>query len=517
MERVALVMRLKWIFAFSIISFSTLAYPDAGGAGAPPKEVKQAPPPGPHWEMTFRDASLLKQLLDKNKWYDQFHNSVFYQGAINRIGPVVFSLADDFGVGAKGWKARLIDHLYAKVLENHPVTISYFNNFKFAHPIAITSMTLSSNEKTVIDSLTTIFRSGEDKDIEIAAGKIVKVTPLFIRGQKFAMAFDGGCLSVGRDAKVAALANNRCIRTKFDKKHDGQLTLNLTHLFPALTGVREKFFNAEEEMRLNLKWNASESSFVPTDGILNFSSHKPPILKAKMTSAMTQAVPGNSIFVATGQISRFDQLSVEGIKKYLSSGPDVLRAKKPLAATLFYAPITYQPKETASNDEASDEEGVRIPSSVPPKSQKPQILLGSGLLLQYSATNANALSEISKLFSGKLRGDIYARPVCGDQLVISNDIEVVQLVEQACNKKISSLNELANKVGQAFTKTDFSVVTYFSPGKLLSRYLQKGLEKASVAESSDVEIVKAKKLLEDLNDQVLVGTQDGNKLVMKAL
>ncbi len=527
MEIVAIVKSQKyrrqlWGYALLLVCGVTgVARADVGAADAPKPAARSRAPLAPNWELVVKDATLIQQLMDKNKWYQEFHQSMLYQGLVQKMSPILFSNSDEYGVGAKGWKGRLLDHVYSKVMAGHPLVISYFNRRDYSSPFTISVQDISGTEKSAVAALVEIFRTTEDQKVDVGSLKGVPVTPLLIRGQRFALSISDRCLSIGRDAFLTALAGSRCKGAILEKGEDGRLSVSLAQQFPAFNGLRERFFSTEEESRIHLKWNSSEARFEAIDAVIGLKDAQAPILKGKWGTSLLKALPASAIFYSTVQVPSFDGYSQEGLTKYLKSDLSSLRKRKATPMTLFYAPVL------AAESEGGEEQAVREEEEKEQRSSRgaslsAKLSLATGLLLPMIGKNDKLMADLTHLLSGTKKGEVFFRPVCGDSVVLSNRLELVQLVEKVCSKKAPSMNEMGAKWVSDLGSSDFSAAAYFSPGKMLSRYMQIGWDnrkigKKEVAVAFPEELVKAQKLVESLSDQVFFGSVDGKKIVLKAV
>jgi hypothetical protein len=87
-------------------------------------------------------------------------------------------------------------------------------------------------------------------------------------------------------------------------------------------------------------------------------------------------------------------------------------------------------------------------------------------------------------------------------IVLSNQKLLVQLVDEVCAKKRASVAD-AMKAESVEESARF----FFSPGRMLSRYMKMGWEKSKKV-SSPAEIEMAEKLLEDLPSYLYSGKLD---------
>lgn len=464
-------------------------------------EVKQkAPEISPHWEFVVRDASLLAQVTGKNAWYKEFRQSSLYLGLMQKYAPVLYSAADEYGTGMNAWKGTLIEHLYGKIMQDHPMMISYYNRGQLISPLGISVMQLSQGEKSILETLIKVFRSGDDQEITVDRNSksMVKsmVTPLMIRGQRFAILVSSQCMTLSRDPQVVVRSQERCAKKTLPRGEDASLSVNLLQHFPALAGIKNRFFNAEDDLQVKLQWNSSLARFEATSASLSFHSKPDVLLKEKLSANMIQALPANSIFFANLQLPKLFPLSHEKLASYLAKSPEALKTKGSTAITLFYAPVQEE--------------------------SKPGRIAG-GLLMQSGRLDPKGLENLVGIFQGAKRGEIFVRPVCGDLTVVSNRLEVIQLIENTCSRKNANFGDFSQKWTREILKNSYASNAYFSLGKLLTQYLKIGWAKSkgNVKSSSPSteglpdDINQAQRLFESLDDIAMSGNLESTKLLMK--
>lgn len=446
--------------------------------------VRKAPPLEPSWEFIVKDSANLNQIVQKNAWYQEFRKSPMFDGTFNQLSPVLFSLANEYGAAAKSWKGRLIDFVYDQVASGKPVQFSYYSRAGLTSPAVLTIFKLGKAEKKVVDTFVGLFRSGDDKEIETTGGKTQKVTPLLIRNQRFAIVVRDDCFSISRDPGLAGAKGAAC--TSLAKpKHDAVVKVQLSQVFPAFAGLREKFVSADDVVEMNMKWVSSGSRFEMMGGTLNFSNPETPLQKSKIAENLMRALPESTFFWGSLNLPSFNTFKDREFKNYLSAGAKVLKSRKPASYALFYAPYEAENKNTKA---------------------------ATGMLMQFKGANAATMEELAALLKEHKSGEVFMRPVCDDMIVLSNQKLLVQLVDEVCAKKRASVAD-AMKVDSSL---EDAARFFFSPGRMLSRYMKMGWEKSKKV-SSPAEIEMAERLLEDLPSYHYSGKLDSKLMTFSSV
>jgi len=503
-----MVMSRKfWILSF--VLFTTLASfaqedGEDGSSDAPEgPPVRRSAPLLPTWQLTLKDSRYLNQMVQKNAWFQEFRQTPLYMGLMQKLSPVLFSMADEYGPSAQSWKGRLLDYAYEKIMAGQPVVVSYYNRPSLVSPVVISLFDLPSANSKIAEGLIKVFRSAEDKEMELEGAVKIKVTPLLIRNQKFAVFLKDKCLVISRDPELVSLNALGCKDLKAPAA-DGVFQLRISQQFPALNGLREKFLATDDILQMNFKWNSSLYKLEPDAAQVQLKGLSP-FQKGKLSAAVVKGLPATSFFYATATLPSLGSVDGEGVAKYFKEDKKTLLKRKPTSVTLFYTPfIEYSEVEEEKN-------------KVKGKKEITEWKMGTGLLLHYPSASTKTLEDLSQLMKGQKAGEIFMRPVCKDLIVLSNQKNMIRLVDEVCGKKRPSFAELNEKWGQQLTKKDISAAFYFSSGKLMSRYMQMGWEKnKNKAGELPIEIKQSQKLVESLPEYLFSGTTDKNLLLMKS-
>ena len=364
-----------WIFS-SILLFSLTGWSQADDSAGDKEEgapTRREAPLQPTWQVTLKDSRYLQQMVQKNSWYQEFRQTPLYMGFMQKLSPVLFSLADEYGPSAQSWKGRLLDYAYDKIMAGQPIVISYYNRTSLVSPVVISLFNLPSANSKVAEGLIKVFRSGEDKEIEIEGAPKLKVTPLLIRGQKFAAFLKDKCLIISRDPKLVSMTAQNCGQLKAPAM-DGVFQLRLSQQFPALNGLREKFLVADDVLQVNLKWNSSAYKFEPDAAQVGLKEPSP-FQKAKLQSAVVKALPSSAFFYATATLPSLEAVNGDSVTRYFKEDKKALVKRKPTSVTLFYSPfMDYSEIEEEKNKVKTKKEVI-------------EWKMGTALLLHYPSVS----------------------------------------------------------------------------------------------------------------------------------
>ncbi len=469
-------------------------------------EVRKSPPLEATWQLTIKDSRNFQQMVQKNVWFQEFRQTPFYYGAIQKISPVLFSLADEYGPSAQSWKGRLLDYAYEKIIDGQPVLVSYYNRASLVSPIVISLFDIPDSKIKAATALIKVFRSAEDKEIELKNGMKAFVTPLLIRNQKFAVSLMDKCLIISRDPQLVALQSLNCKNLK-KPSLDGIFEIKLSQQFPALNGVREKFLATGDVVTVNLKWNSSDYKYQPLEAGLPLKENNP-FQKKKMNMAVVKSLPADSFFYLMATLPSFGSLNGEGVKSYFSEDLKTRLKRKPTTVTLFYSPFL---DEQMPKDEEEESNKNKPAKSV--------WKLGTALLLHYPGVNQKVMEGFSELMKTDTGGEVFMRPVCGEMIVLSNQKGLIKWVDQVCSQKRASFAELDKKMGQELTQKEISGAFYFAPGKMISKYIQQGWSNSKNAKEQEEipnEIRTSQAFIEKLPEYLFAGLAEKKQLTLKS-
>lgn len=456
-----------------------------GERGEKPKQDPAAMVP----QFTFRakDGKLLTQIMQKNKWYLEFRQTSFYQGAVGRIAPVLFTPPDDHGSAAKAWKGRLLDYLQQKILENRPVAIHYFRRSRLASPFAVSVSGLSKAEIAVANQLISSLKSGEPVVMKFRDAGSVSVTPLLVKQQKFGAILKDGCLSVGRSPEAVAAASYWCRQAR-PLQGDGEIGVSLDESFPALRGVREKFLGVMPELRVPMKWNSAEARFSVQPARLELADHA--LKTGKIPIELINALPSDALFFSSALVpmpaSGFDP---GGMQSYFKTPKAKLQKAPILPVALVYFPVNHEGK-----------------------GPRPE----TALLLHVPKATDAAIAQLATSFTPTKKRETFVRKTCDGVIALSASKEALDALEQVCKKQRASFAQMADKWTTPLKTPALSGVAYLSPGRLFSTQIDRGWQKTKTQEPAE-EIKTARHLVEKLPTYMFTGAAEPKSLVLKAV
>lgn len=443
-------------------------------------------------EVTFRvkDGKILSQLMTKNKWFLDFRQSGLFQGTFFRLGHVIFASPDESGSAAAAWKGRLLDSLYETILQNRPVSLFRYRASNLTSPYVVSVQGLSKAELTTAETLMKVLKSADAVEVEVEAGRKVKVTPLLVKQQKFAAVLDGGCLSVGRSSDAVAAASALCPRLAPLTK-DAEARVNLDASFPALTTLRGTFLGIKPEARIDFAWKASDSRLAVTGSEVELASGQHLLMKEKMPADFLKALPASTVFFSSAFVPRPSGYAPDALTAYFKSAKPALRKSKPQAVALAYLGIDDSPKEASR----------ALPA----------------ILIHQPGATAAQVTQLSKTFDGREKRAVFVRKVCPNVIAVAQKAAALDLLEKTCKKEVASFEQMPERLIGPLSKEAVSGAAYLSPGRLLSNYIQNGWYALKKNDQLPAELKSSRSLVEQLPSYVFVGQADDKRLALKAV
>lgn len=439
--------------------------------------------------VSIKNSQNLYSLATKNKWFSEFRQSSLYYGIIFDLYPTFFSLPDEFNLSKDlNWSGRLIDYVYDSILKNRPLQVYYYQQKRLASPWGVNISGLTSAESKLVDQLIKLFKVGDDKDITTANGESGKVSLIEIKAQKWAIKKDGSCLTLGKDPKVVLSLSSNCKPPKFDSDMD--VEFNLSMLFPSLMMIRGKVVGLNETMKAAFQWNSIENRFDLAP--VSMTVGKDNIFVArKITNDFLKVIPSDSHFFVIGNIRIWNgNMSMDNVKAFLSSQKRPKDFKKQAAAVLVQLPV-----------------------------KKDDILISeNALIIESSTLNQEQLDGVAKVFESSF-GEVFLRPVCSKALVVSRSKEVLQKIQNVCDRKVPSILDRTDlKMTELSTQESslsfFADAGKWASGMIESGYLIKSKEKKMTSALPE-ELIKSQKILEQLPKYLVKGTAKEQNLILK--
>ncbi len=446
-------------------------------------------PFNPSLVASVKNSQNLYSVVSKNKWFLDFRQSPLYYGMLYDLYPALFSVPDEFTLGKDStWTGRLIDYFYDSVLKNRPMQIFYYQQGHLLSPWGFSISGLSSAESKVIDQLVKLFRIGDDKDVTLYEGATGKVSMIEIKAQKWAIKREGSCLTLSRDPKVAFAAGRTCKAPKFTSDLD--LDVNLSLMLPSLMMIREKVIGISDSLKIPFQWNTHDNRFDMAPITVGLSKDNILVSK-KVASEMLKIVPADSHFFVVGNIKIWNgSMSVDSVKNFLASKNRGKNFQKQAAAVLIQIPVKTEDKITTEN----------------------------ALILETTSVNQAQLDTIGQVFESKF-GEVFIRPVCAKTLVISRSKELLQKVQNVCDRKSPSILDRTELNAGTLSSQDNSISFFADIGQWMSSKIEAGYlskaKKNKMPLAIPPELVKSQKLLEQLPKYLVKGAAKDQNLVLK--
>tara|TARA_B110001454_G_scaffold106457_1_gene100199 strand:+ start:33789 stop:35225 length:1437 start_codon:yes stop_codon:yes gene_type:complete len=478
MGKIALIASLTIAFLTGAIGF-------AAEETAAPKER----PFKPSLVASVKNSQHVYNVISKNKWFLDFRQSPLYYGLLYDLYPTLFSLPDEFSASKDStWSGRLIDYVYESALKNRPVQVFYYQQPRLSSPWGISVSGLSGPESKAIDQLIKLFKMGDDKDINLSDGTTGKISLIEIKAQKWAVKKDGSCFSIGKDPKVVFAMSRDCKPVKINS--DLEVDVNLSMVFPGLMMVREKVIGLSESMKVPFQWNNGENRFdlAPIAMGLNKDNI---FVNKKVANELLKILPSDSHFFVIGNIKIWNgAMTVNSVKNFLTSTKRAKDFQKQAAAVLLQIPVKVGDKLEAEN----------------------------ALIIETGAINQAQLDGIGKVFETKF-GEVFTRPVCGKSLVVSRSKDVLQKIQNVCDRKLPSILDRSELKASELALQENSMSFFADVGKWMSSKIEQGyLSKAKQAKlppTMPEELTKSQKLLDQLPKYLVKGSAKDQNLILK--
>lgn len=451
----------------------------------------------PEYEMQFADVSHLKKALNENLWAKEFSQSNLYRGSLVKLGPVLFAVGT---ANDDSWKGRLLDYLYEKILEGKRVGVTYFHRPGLVSPFGVSVFNLSAAEKGVLSLLLQKNKLSEPVETEIeisdTAKAKVKVQPVAIRLQKFAVVVGTDCLAVSRDPKVAAFLGSQCGKV-VQKKNDAVLTINLKEFFPSWYPVLDRLAGIGRTAELSFDYDKRQACFVPAKaevGLQKAHLMGTGSLKADFLSA----IPADTLFHVTAFLPDPGRLNAANMESYFRDGK-ARAGKNPVPISVLYF-------------------GMHAGLNSRPEPM-------SAIILPQTDINDGLFTEVNKLFNENHRFEVKYAKVCGSLLALSPSKGALDMIAAACEKKQPSFAQMPQFLVKAFTEGPISSGAVVNLGGFLRSTLAYGWENNNPPPSDgkrtpgDIprEIAQAMDLLGRLPLYAFAGKVQNDKLALNGV
>ncbi|MFI5181594.1 MAG: hypothetical protein ACHQPI_09405 [Thermoanaerobaculia bacterium] len=465
-------------------------------AADPPEGTPPPEPLVPEYELTVADGARLRTMFRENGWAKDFTASNLYRGTVIRLGPVLAAVAQS---DADGWKGRLGDFLADRLLEGRPVKLSYFHAAGLVSPFGLSLPGLSPRERDVLQLLIKGLRSGDDVATAIADGNggaaSVRVVPLSLRLQKFALVATDSCLALSRDPRVAATLSRSCPA----EPRLGAATLDVStgEFFAAWSAVLTKLFGVGPRLRVTFDWDRKGARFTPTSATLALA--KDHILgTAPMNPAILSATPADVLFLTTAVLPDPGELSRESVEAYFRAG------RSRTGAT--YVPVTLVAFGMRSGEK-----------------DQPEAM--SALLVPYTGPSDRALADLDALFNRRGTWEVHASRACPGVVALSPSKAALERIADACTNRKPSFRQVSPKIVDVFTRTPLSTGAFLNVGGFLRSALLWGWQRETPPDETKregpppppKELADAMRLLDRLPMYAFAGRVVGDAVVMKGV
>lgn len=406
-----------------------------------------ASPLVPEYEVQFSDVSHVKRALDDNAWAKEFQQSNLWRGAMVKLGPVLFAVGTQ---NDDSWKGRLVDFLYDKVLEKKRLEVSYFQRSGLVSPFGVTVFQLSTAEKTVLSLILKAQKLGDPIDAEVEVRESqkvkVKVHPVAIRLQKFAVAVGETCFAVSRDPSIAAMLGHRCPKAP-QKKGDVVVTVDVPQFFPAWYPVLERLVGVGKRAEMAFDYDKKLAAFVPARAEMAL---KPGHLvgTGKLVPEWLGVFPSDSLFWMTAFLPDPGPLSPTSVGQYFKTRG---KGRAPIPVGLVYLGM-----RSGLND-------------------RPEAM--SAIVVQQDKLDEPALAKVNELFDEKNRFEVKYAKDCGKFLVLSPSQAALNRISDACQKKAPSFAQMPQFMVDAFTKEPVASGVALNLGGFLKASLDYGWDR----------------------------------------
>lgn len=449
------------------------------------------PPPAvlaPELEVQVADVATVRRLFRDNAWMKDFQASNLYRGSMARLGPVLFAV----GKGEQdGWQGRLVDFVADRLLAGRPVKLSYFRAKGLVSPLGLTLAGLGVAERQAAHLIIQAQRAADDvaETVVTRTGTAtVKVTPVRIRMQRFAVVEGAGCVTIARDPTVAATLAQLCDSSGTPAN---AVDVDLSQFFLSWSVVLDKLFGVGPTLRITFDYDAGKARFAPTFAELPLRAGH--LLGGdKLPAGLLALVPAETPFLATVVIPDPRPLDTESVEVYLH-GDAHRRDRHPLAITLVYLGMhTLEGNKTEAM---------------------------SAILVPYDKVTEDDLAGLNDLFNARDRFEVGFSRACPGFIAISPSAAALRGIEEACQGKRPSFRQLSPRIVAALTERPSSAAVLVNFGSFLRSTLEFGYlaQAQKPQESLPPEVSDSMTLLDRLPMYAFVGTATKDALRMRGV
>jgi len=486
--------RLAWrapLRRWTLVASTAVAALIAAASAAQPQRAAEAPQAlVPEYEISVRDAGQVRKLFRDNAWVQDFSKSNLYRGTMVRLGPVLFAV----GRGDRdGWQGRLVDFLIDRLLAGRPARLSYFGAPGLVSPFGLTVSGLSTTEQQAAHLIVQAQRMGDDISTELGSQQgpaAVKVTPINLRLQRFAVVEGATSLTISRDPRVAATLALR--GPGETPAADATVEVDLKQFFSSWSVVLERLFGIGDRLAATFTYDAHRARFAPAraelalsgDHLLGSGQIEPPMLAA---------IPADTLFFATAFVPDPGSLDPDAAERYfVAARSDAERHFMPVTLLFLGMHVKEEHRSEAM----------------------------SVLLLPLSGRTDTAVAGLDALFNQRRRYEVHFQTECPGFVAVSPSQAALDEIAAACTGRRPSFRQASPKLVTALTDHPASAAVFLNVGAFLRSSLAFGwqLQSATADKApppSPPEIVDAMAVLDRLPSFAFSGLASGNSLVMQ--
>lgn len=439
----------------------------------------------PAFVFSSKDSQQIYKLIQKNEWFKEFKNSPMYFGVLYDYYPALFSVSDEFGTKANGWKGAFVDYFYETILKGKQTQTFYFQKQKLVSPWGVSINNLNSIEKNMAEQLIKLFRVGEDQIIQIDENNKGSVSLIELKGLRLGVILNSKCLALGRDPKIVLRLSQICSGGSLAS--DAELTININEWLPALAIAREKLIGLQSVVKTSFRYNTANNSLEALEAQMNTTKNNI-IVNKNFNSAVYKVIPWDSHYTIISNLKMWNgPISVTSINQFLINSN---RASKEATIALVQLPVRVEGKIKTKN----------------------------ALVMEVGSLKQSELDQISDVFSTKF-GDVYTRPICKGLIVISKSMDVMSKFQLVCDRKIPSLADRSEIVKNVEGDKKQAFGVYVSPGQFLSTKIENGFQSKVKNKDQNLglpsEIIKSQELLKKLPNYFVQGSLNNQSIILK--
>ena len=347
--------------------------------------------------ISIKDASNIKTMFQKNIWFKEFFNSNLYRGLTLRANSALFGLGSD---NDNKWEGRLIDYLYEKALQQRMLSFSYYNDKSIPSPFGLTLHDLGDVELSMIRTIAGLFKNDKFTPKKKVDSEVMAIN---IKNNRYALAFHGDCVSIGKSLEVVTDLSKECKKSD-SIKSDGKISLALKNIFPSIFPFTHRFVGIGSDMKVNLTWDEKKNRFHILRGNLNLEEQNI-VKQGTLTDSFLKAFPSDLFFMVVGNIPDPGEWNSENLKKYLAEEIKELNKRNSIPVGIVHLGMDTTTRKWKSLN---------------------------ALIIPVAKFTDSTMSNIEKVFGYTQFGEAKFKKVCKNYVAISNNIDSINKIEKSC-------------------------------------------------------------------------------------